>query len=256
METTDKDSIVSLHPSDLFIYNYLGPYSPRFSATEVPVAKTIEDSVEKSILYIYQWGTTKFKSLKFRGYDVVHILCNDIPDLTSCESLAECFYRVKVVGDLSKWQVHNVKDMSSMFARSQFNGDISKWQVHNVTDMRSMFSQSQFNGDISEWQVHNVRDMRCMFHGSRFSGDISKWAIDDLNILGIKITSPPLVYDTLELITTPIFNTSCPICSETTQLMVAKCHHVICLECHQQHTSKSNRCPLCRGILTIIGRIP
>jgi hypothetical protein len=30
-------------------------------------------------------------------------------------------------GDISKWDVSSVEDMSGMFARSVFNGDISQW---------------------------------------------------------------------------------------------------------------------------------
>jgi len=53
-------------------------------------------------------------------------------------------------GNISKWDVSNVKSMSYMFASSKFNGDISNWNVSEVNDMSSMFSRSEFNGDISE----------------------------------------------------------------------------------------------------------
>jgi surface protein len=39
--------------------------------------------------------------------------------------------------------------MDSMFAWSKFTGDISKWDVSNVRDMSKMFKYSKFNGDIS-----------------------------------------------------------------------------------------------------------
>jgi len=38
-----------------------------------------------------------------------------------------------------------------MFAFSNFNGDISKWDVSSVKDMSNMFQCSNFNGDISKW---------------------------------------------------------------------------------------------------------
>ena len=41
----------------------------------------------------------------------------------------------------------------SLFHKSEFNGDISNWNVSNVKDMSSMFETSKFNGDISEWDV-------------------------------------------------------------------------------------------------------
>ena len=37
-------------------------------------------------------------------------------------------------------------------------GDISKWNVSNVTNMSGLFEGSNFNGDISEWD-YNVTNM-------------------------------------------------------------------------------------------------
>ena len=43
-------------------------------------------------------------------------------------------------GDMSKWDVSRVIDMSVMFAGAEsFNGDMSKWDVSSVTDMSVMF---------------------------------------------------------------------------------------------------------------------
>lgn len=47
-----------------------------------------------------------------------------------------------------------------------FNGDISKWDVSNVVDMSNMFAGcKKFNGDLSEWDVSNVKTMQGMFKG-------------------------------------------------------------------------------------------
>jgi surface protein len=43
-----------------------------------------------------------------------------------------------------------------MFSNSEFNGDISRWDVSKVTDMSGMFSNSEFNGDISRWDVPSI----------------------------------------------------------------------------------------------------
>jgi surface protein len=56
--------------------------------------------------------------------------------------------------------------MKGMFANSIFKelkGDISKWDVSKVTDMSSMFEFSNFNGDISAWDVSKVTDMKFIF---------------------------------------------------------------------------------------------
>lgn len=83
-------------------------------------------------------------------------------------------------GNISQWNVSNVKNMNSMFSgdffnSSKFNGDLSKWNVSNVTDMGEMFKYSIFNGDISNWDVSNVTDMHEMFNYSQFHGDIINW---------------------------------------------------------------------------------
>jgi surface protein len=46
--------------------------------------------------------------------------------------------------------------MDAMFEFSEFNGDISKWDVSNVRHMGSMFMYSQFNGNINNWNTSNV----------------------------------------------------------------------------------------------------
>ena len=68
--------------------------------------------------------------------------------------------------------------MGGMFALSLFNGDISAWNVSNVKYMRSMFHSSIFKGDISGWNVLNVKDMSRIFAYSNFNGDISTWKFD------------------------------------------------------------------------------
>ena len=65
-----------------------------------------------------------------------------------------------------------------MFEESLFNGDISKWDVSNVTNMSGMFRESQFTGDISEWNVSKVTDMSEMFLDSQFNKfNIRNWNI-------------------------------------------------------------------------------
>ena len=68
-----------------------------------------------------------------------------------------------------------------MFSYSKFtgeNGDISNWDVSNVKDMEFMFSLSKFtdkNGDISEWDVSNVKNMQFMFYKSSLEKNPPKW---------------------------------------------------------------------------------
>ena len=58
--------------------------------------------------------------------------------------------------------------MTHMFYNAySFNGDLSKWDVSKVVDMSSMFrSATSFNGDISKWDGSGVSNMDFMFWGA------------------------------------------------------------------------------------------
>jgi surface protein len=69
---------------------------------------------------------------------------------------------------------------------SSFNGDISRWDVRNVRDMSQMFFASQFNSDISRWDVRKVTDMSCMFfRATQFHRDrFRPWMFERMKALG------------------------------------------------------------------------
>ncbi len=54
-----------------------------------------------------------------------------------------------------------------MFFNSKFNGDISKWNVSHVEEMSYMFSNSKFNGDISNWNISNIENILKIFEYSK-----------------------------------------------------------------------------------------
>ena len=83
-------------------------------------------------------------------------------------------------GDISMWDVSNVKSMVGMFTScNEFNSDISQWDVSNVTNMNNMFSKcKQFNGDLSRWDVSSATNMELMFYEcENFNCDISRWDV-------------------------------------------------------------------------------
>ena len=98
-------------------------------------------------------------------------------DVSNVKKMRAMFKGSKFNGDISKWDVSKVQDMAQMFRLSKFNGDISKWDVSKVQDMAQMFRLSKFNGDISKWDVLGVRNMTRMFYKSKFNGDLSKWRV-------------------------------------------------------------------------------
>ena len=94
-------------------------------------------------------------------------------------------------GDISKWDVSRVKDMSVMFMGAKLklspNGDhtdsphdpIGEWDVSRVTDMTGTFHDAKtFNEDISKWDVSRVTNMRGLFFDAKtFNSDISNWDV-------------------------------------------------------------------------------
>jgi len=111
--------------------------------------------------------------------------CIDTSKITDMSDLFSIVSSLgKFNGDISKWNVRNVKTMEAVFHESKFNQDISKWDVSNVENMSYMFAFSKFNQDISNWNVSNVKKMDGMFFKSKFNKDISKWDVSNVENMG------------------------------------------------------------------------
>ena len=70
--------------------------------------------------------------------------------------------------DLNDIDVSLIMDMSYLFygsKLSEFNGNISEWDVSNVKDMRGMFAYSNFNQDISSWKINKDCNTNHVFEG-------------------------------------------------------------------------------------------
>ena len=71
-------------------------------------------------------------------------------------------------GDFNDIDTSEITDMSDLFDnidnRDEFNGDISNWDVSNVKSMSYMFYDCiSFNQDISNWDVSKVIHTGFMF---------------------------------------------------------------------------------------------
>ena len=124
------------------------------------------------------------KEIKEKGLncDLNHIDTSEIKDMSFLfANHTEGYGFGNFNGDISKWDVSNVKTMKSMFEKSYFNQPINDWNVSSVENMSFMFLWTkEFNQPLDKWNVSNVKHMTGMFQGARipFNQDISMWKIN------------------------------------------------------------------------------
>jgi hypothetical protein len=53
--------------------------------------------------------------------------------------------------------------MKKMFSHSEFNGDLSKWKISNVNNMSCMFEKSKFNKNLTNWKPYRAIDITNIF---------------------------------------------------------------------------------------------
>lgn len=116
----------------------------------------------------------------------------DNNDMTSMFRYASSLVHV---GDLSGWDVSNVRTMHSMFMGRSLTGnslvelDLSGWNTGNVTDMSHMFRDTHSLtsiGDVSDWNVGSVTNMNHMFRDAR--------SLTSLNLAGWNTSAVTSMY--------------------------------------------------------------
>lgn len=116
-----------------------------------------------------------------RDADLNHI---DVSEVTDMDGL---FSERHFCGDVSEWDVSNVRTMRRMFYRNDnFNCDISKWNTRSLEDMSTMFYDCfKFNQDLGAWETSNVKNLDLTFCGCHsFDGKgLSKWDISSVTSL-------------------------------------------------------------------------
>ena len=105
--------------------------------------------------------------------DLNHINTSKV---TSFESL---FDTLDFCGDVSEWDVHNVRVFSNMFfACRKFDCDLSKWETESATNMTWMFGYCEnFQGaGVEKFIVDKVFDFSQMFiNCKRLTCKVDSW---------------------------------------------------------------------------------
>ncbi|BDB65740.1 hypothetical protein T36_2219 (plasmid) [Helicobacter cinaedi] len=107
----------------------------------------------------------------------IHLGDIDTTHITNMSSLFEDSTRNDFSG-IEKWNVSNVKYMTSMFAgATNFNQPLDSWDTSNVKNMSCMFYNAKnFNQPLDSWDTSNVENMSCMFYNAKnFNQPLDSW---------------------------------------------------------------------------------
>ncbi|WEV75105.1 BspA family leucine-rich repeat surface protein [Bifidobacterium sp. ESL0800] len=95
------------------------------------------------------------------------------------------------VGDLSNWDVHNVKSFSQLFddnMKLTTVGNLSRWKVGNSNDFSWMFENTGISdlGNLSQWDMGNATSLWAMFSGMPVTAlpGIKDWDVSKVESFG------------------------------------------------------------------------
>jgi surface protein len=162
-----------------------GNTSNSSAGTTVPLETTQElyDAVDRylagDVTSTLRYGTT------MAAWDVSRIRIFDRLFSTDRNSVVAYFSPAR--DELILWDTSSAESMVSMFSGAGlFNGDLSRWNLAKVRDMSFMFNHSySFEGfGVSSWDVSSVENMEHMFfYAHAFTGDVSPWEVSRVKIL-------------------------------------------------------------------------
>lgn len=158
-------------------------------ATDTDSSSDFYDNVETLTIedYLILPLVRDINEVSISAKDVSNYAFNNISLRAAVKLWCTLPNKAKVLyGDISRWNVSQVTDMSYLFClQTYFNDNINTWDVSNVTDMSYMFFRaSSFNQPVDHWDVRNVVDMSSMFHEARsFSQSLQSWDMTNVYTL-------------------------------------------------------------------------
>ena len=83
-------------------------------------------------------------------------------------------------GDISLWDMSNVKIANGMCCDSALTCDVSKWDVSNLREAAYMFAYTPVNFDVSKWNVSKLVNGYRMLYYTKTKCDVSHWDTSSL----------------------------------------------------------------------------
>ena len=106
-------------------------------------------------------------------------------DVSNVENMSSMFENCPHFNeDISSWDTSSVRDMSRMFVRAKsFNQPLNSWDVSSVENMMDMFIDCvSFNQPLDKWDTGSVENMICMFAGAKsFNQPLNSWDIGNVD---------------------------------------------------------------------------
>ena len=86
----------------------------------------------------------------FTGCQNLRVTANDIPDLSSVESMYFMFFNcTALTGNTAfeNWDVSNIRSMGNLFNKTSFNQNLENWNISRVWNMSQMFASSALSDE-------------------------------------------------------------------------------------------------------------
>ena len=134
--------------------------------------------------------TSKLQTLQWINQPGAEYVNGDITqwDVSNVKYMVETFSFLTCNQPIGNWDVSGVTHMPGLFQGTKgFNRSLANWDVSNVTDMESMFEFCKsVPKNIGNWDVSNVTDMSHMFRQdyfsptSSFNQNIANWDVSNV----------------------------------------------------------------------------
>ncbi len=154
------------------------------------------------LLTIEQWGDIEWVTMEYAFYGCENLnITNtniDTPDLSNVTSTTHMFNGARAFnGDISNWDVSNIKNMSYMLRRTTSFNQPLYWDVSNVTNMTEMFRYASAFNQLLNWNVSSVTNMSYMFSDADVFNQPLNWDVS-------KVTDMSYMFSNADVFNQPL----------------------------------------------------